>query len=63
MNKSAIFSLFFLAIQLKCFIVNCNLYSVDRLENGYSNEGVIERTKYHTLLAMNGDRHTVTRRI
>ena len=47
----------------KCFIVNCNLYSVDRLENGYSNEGVIERTKYHTLLAMNGDRHTVTCRI
>ena len=28
----------------------------------YSNKGLFESSKYHTLLAINGDRHTVTRR-
>ena len=46
----------------KYFIVSYNFYSVDRLESLYSTKGVIERTKY-TLLAINGDRHTIMHHI
>ena len=46
----------------KYFIVSYNFYSVDRLKSLYSTKGVIERTKY-TLLAINGDRHTIMHRI